>query len=174
MIEAAGSVDVPVIASLNGTNIGGWLRYARLLEDAGADAMELNLYHVAADPALLRRDRSRASSRWSPIVEDRWRSRSRSRSRPTTPRSPHSRVGSQNAGAGGIVMFNRFYLPDLDLDTLDVEPPCRSVGARELRLPLRWIGIVRRLPLDLARRVHGRPHRAATPPSCCSPAPTWR
>ena len=63
LVEAArDSVDVPVIASLNGVNIGGWLRYARLLEDAGADAMELNLYAIAADPATARPDRSKPSN----------------------------------------------------------------------------------------------------------------
>ena len=145
LIEAArDSVDVPVIASLNGTNIGGWLRYARLLEDAGADAMELNLYAIAADPAQSAALRSKPSnSNSSPSSATRCRSRSRSRSRPTTPRSPPSPSASRRPAPTGIVMFNRFYLPDLDLDTLDVEPRISLSTQAELRLPLRWIGIVR-------------------------------
>ncbi len=136
-------VDVPVIASLNGTHAGGWLRYARLLEDAGADAIELNLYEIAAEPAL---DARAIEHEQLAVVE----------TLATVVRVPiavkispfYTSVASfavalQEAGAAGVVMFNRFYLPDLDLDTLDVVPRLSLSTSDELRLPLRWIGIVR-------------------------------
>jgi dihydroorotate dehydrogenase (fumarate) len=144
LIEAArAGVDVPVIASLNGTNLGGWLRYARLLEDAGADAMELNLYAIAADPAIGAASiESEQLELVSFIVEE--------VSIPVAVKiSPYYTsvaafaLGLQEAGARGIVLFNRFYLPDLDLDTLDVAPMITLSSQSELRLPLRWIGIVR-------------------------------
>ncbi len=144
LIEAArAAVDVPVIASLNGTNLGGWLRYARLLEDAGAEAMELNLYAIAADPAVAAAQiESEQLELVTMIVEE--------VSIPVAVKiSPYYTsvaafaLGLQQAGARGIVMFNRFYLPDLNLETLDVEPRISLSNQAELRLPLRWIGIVR-------------------------------
>jgi dihydroorotate dehydrogenase (fumarate) len=143
LVEAARErVDVPVIASLNGTDIGGWLRYARLLEDAGADALELSLYAVAADPSMSgSRLESELLELVAMIVEE--------VSMPVAVKiSPFFTsvaafaVGVQAAGASGIVMFNRFYLPDLDLETLDVEPRISLSNQAELRLPLRWVGIV--------------------------------
>ena len=144
LVESARErLRIPVIASLNGTNIGGSLRYARLLEDAGADAIELNLYAVAADPArpgaaleaeqlelvaLLAEDTSvPVAVKISPFYSS----------------VSSFAVALQEAGAAGIVMFNRFYLPDLDLETLSVEPRITLSTSDELRLPLRWIGIVR-------------------------------
>lgn len=144
LVEAArGRVDVPVIASLNGTNIGGWLRYARLLRDAGASAMELNLYTVGADPstsgAAIEAEQLELVGL---IVED--------VSIPVAVKiSPFYTsvasfaVGLQRAGAQGVVMFNRFYQPDLDLGSLEVEARIELSSPAELRLPLRWIAIVR-------------------------------
>jgi dihydroorotate dehydrogenase (fumarate) len=144
LVEAArDTVDVPVIASLNGANLGGWLRYARLLEDAGADAMELNLYAIAADPTQSAAAIETEQLALVAIV-------SKEVSIPVAVKiSPYYTsvaafaLGLQNAGASGLVMFNRFYLPDLNLDTLDVEPRISLSTQAELRLPLRWIGIVR-------------------------------
>lgn len=143
--EAKAVTDVPVIASLNGTNIGAWLRYARVLEDAGADALEINLYSVAADPhvtswklesehfglvaALVGEVDIPIAVKLSPFYSA----------------LAAFVVGLEDAGAAGIVMFNRFYLPDLDLETLDVRPKLSLSTPDELRLPLRWTGIVREL-----------------------------
>jgi dihydroorotate dehydrogenase (fumarate) len=144
LIEGAKQrVDVPVIASLNGTNIGGWVKYARLLEGAGADAVELNLYTVAADPsvdgALLEAEHLELVALVAEEV-----------SIPVAVKlSPYYSslsafvVAVQSAGASGVVMFNRFYSPDLDLETLDVMPRIALSTPEELRLPLRWIGILR-------------------------------
>lgn len=144
LIEAARRrVDVPVIASLNGTSIGGWLRYARLLEDAGADAMELNLYEIAADPSRSAGSIEAEQLELVALISDEVSIPVAVKISPFYTSVAAFALGLQNAGARGIVMFNRFYLPDLDLATLGVEPRIALSNQAELRLPLRWIGIVR-------------------------------
>lgn len=136
-------LDVPVIASLNATTPGGWVRHANLIEQAGADALELNLYHVAADP-----DRSSGDieSTDLEIIQA-------VRTALTIPLavklSPHYSAMANfarrvvAAGADGLVLFNRFYQPDLDLDTLEVVNRVELSSPGELRLPMRWIAILR-------------------------------
>jgi len=134
---------VPVIASLNATSAGGWVRYARLIQDAGADALELNLYHVAADPRRTAGEMDAADLELIAAV----------RASVTIPLaiklSPYysafanfARAAVQG-GADGLVLFNRFYQPDVDLDTLDVVPRLELSQPWEMRLPLRWIAILR-------------------------------
>ncbi|MEO6295180.1 MAG: dihydroorotate dehydrogenase-like protein [Candidatus Limnocylindria bacterium] len=134
---------VPVIASLNATSAGGWVRYARLIQDAGADALELNLYHVAADPRRTAGEMDAADLELIAAV----------RASVTIPLaiklSPYysafanfSRAAVEG-GADGLVLFNRFYQPDVDLDTLDVVPRLELSQPWEMRLPLRWIAILR-------------------------------
>jgi dihydroorotate dehydrogenase (fumarate) len=135
--------SVPVIASLNATTTGGWVRYARLMQDAGADALELNLYRVAADPVRTAVDMESADLELVAAVGG-------SISIPLSVKlSPyysafasfaHQVVGQ---GAEGLVLFNRFYQPDLDLDTLDVVAKVDLSHPSELRLPMRWIAILR-------------------------------
>ena len=140
-IKAA--VSVPVIASLNARSVGGWTRYARLIEDAGADALELNLYHVAADAQRTAADMEAADLDVIAAV------RAEIRIPLAVKLSPYysamanfvSRVKA--SGADGLVLFNRFYQPDLDLDTREVVPRVDLSNQSELRLPLRWIAIVR-------------------------------
>ena len=141
--QAKARLDVPVIASLNGTSTGGWLRYASELVDAGADALELNVYVVAADP-----------DDTATIVEGRILDLVRSvRAEVAVPLavklSPfftalgHFAGELTAAGADGLVLFNRFYQPDLDLETLGVRPSLTLSTSSDLRLPLRWIGLLR-------------------------------
>ncbi len=134
---------IPVIASLNATTAGGWVRYAKLMEDAGADALELNLYHVAADPARSAADVEAADLALIAAVRT-------SVSIPLAVKlSPYyssmANVARHviDAGADGLVLFNRFYQPDLDLDTLEVVARLDLSQPWELRLPLRWIAILR-------------------------------
>jgi len=136
-------VDVPVIASLNGTNVGGWLKYAALVEDAGADAIELNLYTVAADPALSGSLIEAEQLDLVSLITDAVSIPVAVKISPFYTSVASFVLGLQDAGAEGVVMFNRFYQPDLDLDSLDVERRITLSTADELRLPLRWIAIAR-------------------------------
>ncbi len=144
-------VDVPVIASLNGTNIGGWVKYARLLEGAGADAMELNLYTVAANPAINGATLEAEHLELVALVVEEVGIPVAVKISPYYSSLSAFAVSLQEAGASGLVMFNRFYSPDLDLETLDVLPRIALSTPEELRLPLRWIGIMREhLSISLA------------------------
>jgi len=145
------ALSIPVIASINGVTPGGWVRYAELLQEAGADAIELNVYAVETD-----RYASSAS------VEDRTlRLVSKVRGALDVPLAvkvgPYytafantaSRLA--DAGAAGLVLFNRFLQPDIDLETMTVRPELHLSTNDEMRLPLRWIAILRgRVPVSLA------------------------
>ena len=134
---------VPVIASLNATTSGGWVHYARLMQEAGADALELNLYRVAADP---RRTAVEMEARDLELIA----AVRGSISIPLAVKlSPYYSALASFAGravgqgADGLVLFNRFYQPDLDLETLDVVAKVDLSRPSELRLPMRWIAILR-------------------------------
>jgi dihydroorotate dehydrogenase (fumarate) len=136
-------LDVPVIASLNATSSGGWVRYARLIEQAGADALELNLYRLAADPArpgvemeasdleVIRRVRESTGLPLAVKIS------------PYYSALANFALGVAETGANGLVLFNRFYQPDLDADAREVVPRLELSQPWELRLPLRWIAILR-------------------------------
>lgn len=140
--KAKKALSIPVIASLNGTNQGGWVRYAKMMQDAGADALELNIYFVAADPDQTGRD---VESRYVDLVA----SVKESISIPLAVKigpyfSAMADFGMQlaNAGADGLVLFNRFFQPDIDLESLQAEPKLQLSTSSELLLPLRWIAIL--------------------------------
>jgi len=143
LAEIKAAVAVPVIASLNAATPGGWAHYASRLAEAGADALELNLYTVAADP-----DRTAAE-----IEAEKLAIVAQVRAAVGTPLavklSPYFSAMANfarqaaAAGADGLVLFNRFYQPDIDLDTLEVVPRVELSSPWELRLPLRWIAILR-------------------------------
>jgi dihydroorotate dehydrogenase (fumarate) len=137
------ALDVPVIASLNGVNIGGWVRYARLLEGAGADALELNLYTVAADPHLDGAALEAEHLELVALIAEEVDVPVAVKISPFYSSLANFVVALQRAGAAGVVMFNRFYAPDLDLETLTVQPRIALSTAEEVRLPLRWAGILR-------------------------------
>jgi dihydroorotate dehydrogenase (fumarate) len=139
------AVSIPIIASLNGTSTGGWVRYAKLLELAGADAIELNLYRLTADAE---RSASEVEDDDVSLVASVRASLSIPLAVKLSPyytSTAHFARRLVNAGADGLVLFNRFYQPDLDLETLDVIPRVELSQPWELRLPLRWIGILRPL-----------------------------
>ena len=141
--ETKKAVEVPVVASLNASSTGGWMRYAKLLAEAGADALELNVYRVPTDPRLTaaqveEKDLALVTNVCAGV------------SLPVAVKlSPYysamasfaARVVA--AGASGLVLFNRFYQPDLDLETMDVISKVELSRTWELRLPLRWIAILR-------------------------------
>lgn len=140
---AKAALSIPVIGSLNGISLGGWTRYARLMQEAGADAIELNDYQVAADPTL-------GAAVLEAGVLDLVRS---VRAEVTVPLAvklgPHfsafANLATQldDAGADGLVLFNRFVQPDIDLDTLEVRAQVHLSSSAELLVPLRWIAILR-------------------------------
>jgi dihydroorotate dehydrogenase (fumarate) len=152
-------VSIPVVASLNAASPGGWVRYAEVLQDAGADALELNLYRVAAD---MHRSAAQVERDDLDIVT----SVRRAITIPLAVKlSPYySSLANfagrlADAGADGLVLFNRFYQPDLDLATLDVVPRVELSHPAELRLPLRWLAILhpvlhRRASLAASTGVH--------------------
>ena len=136
------TVTVPVIGSLNGVSTGGWLEYAREIEQAGADALELNIYNVPTNTEvsgaaledlyvdLVREVRSKVripiALKLSPFFTS----------------LPNMAKRFVEAGANGLVLFNRFYQPDFDLEELEVIPNLELSTSHELRLPLRWIAIL--------------------------------
>lgn len=144
-------LDIPVIASLNGVSTGGWIRYAREMEQAGADALELNIYFLPTNLEL-------ESGEVEQIYLDVLRDVKGNVSIPVAMKlSPYfSAMGNMarrlsQAGADGLVLFNRFYQPDLDLENLEVTPNLVLSSSYEMRLPLRWIAILYgRIPADLA------------------------
>ena len=149
--RASESVEIPVIGSLNGITDAGWTEYAREIQDAGAKALELNIFYIPADIETSGRD---VEERYVQIV----RHVSEAVSIPIAVKlSPFfSATGDMarrlvDAGADGLVLFNRFYQPDFDLDALEVMPNLELSRASEVRLPLLWIAILYgRLPVSLA------------------------
>jgi dihydroorotate dehydrogenase (fumarate) len=141
--EIRRGASVPVIASLNATSAGGWVRYARLLADAGADAIELNLYHLAADPHRTAVEMEATDLTLIEAVCDAVEIPVAVKLSPYYSAMANFASRAAAAGASGLVLFNRFYQPDLDLETLEVVPRVELSRPGELRLPLRWIAILR-------------------------------
>ena len=135
-------VAVPVIASINGTTPESWLRYARLIEQAGADAIELNFYHVATD---LAEDGSAVERRVIDIVAVLKESVATPLAVKLTPfysSLPNLAAALDRIGADGLVLFNRFYQPDIDPLTLETTPRLQLSDSAELLLRLRWLAIL--------------------------------
>ena len=130
---------LPVIASLNGVTNGGWGRYAKLIEDAGADALELNFYHIATDIAESGSD---VEARLVDVlinVRERVRLPLAVKLSPFYSALPHLCSKLQAAGANGIICFNRFYQPDLDIEEMETVPHLELSTSNELPMRLRWI-----------------------------------
>jgi dihydroorotate dehydrogenase (fumarate) len=149
--EAKGALTIPVIASLNGASEGGWVRYARLLQEAGADAIELNLYAVEADPTSSADDVEERTLRLVRSVREAVTVPLAVKVGPFYSAFAHFARRLAATGADGLVLFNRFLQPDIDLETLSVAPELHLSTPEELRLPLRWVAILRgRVEADLA------------------------
>lgn len=151
-LEAAKAcISVPVIASLNGHRSGGWTQYAKQLEEAGADAIELNVYFLATDPDASAEEVERRTLDTVAAVTSTVRVPVAVKVGPWYSSLPHLVQGIAHAGAKGVVLFNRFYQPDIDLDELTVNPHLVLSSSLESRLALRWIAILRgKVRLDLA------------------------
>lgn len=140
--RAKEAVDIPIIGSLNGVSSGGWVDYAALMEEAGADAIELNVYYIPTNENL-------QGSEVENIYLETLRTVKSSVSLPVAMKlSPYFSSTANMAkrlvdeGANGLVLFNRFYQPDIDLETLEVVPRLVLSNSNELRLPLRWVAIL--------------------------------
>lgn len=144
-------LSIPVIASLNGISTSGWIDYGKEMQEAGADALELNVYYVAADP---QQTGEVVENRYLQLLDD-------LRQQVTIPvtmklssqfSSIANMVGKlQQAGAAGVVLFNRFYQPDIDLETLTIKPHLELSNPMESLLRVRWIALLRgRVDLSLA------------------------
>lgn len=144
-------LSIPVIASLNGATLGGWTDYAQQMEQAGADAIELNIYSIPTD---LHTSGADIESLYLSIV-------SAVKAQVSIPvavkLSPYfSSMANMakrlsDAGANGLVLFNRFYQPDIDIDALEVRPHVLLSTPQDLRLPMRWIALLYgRVPVDFA------------------------
>jgi dihydroorotate dehydrogenase (fumarate) len=149
--QAKAALSVPVIASLNGVSRSGWVGYASRMEQAGADAVELNIYYVSSRPG-----RSASEIEWHYLEVV--RAVRQAIAIPLAVKlSPYfsslANLAGQlaEAGADGLVLFNRFYQPDLDIEALEVVPRLELSSSVELRLPLRWVAILhRRFGVSLA------------------------
>ena len=145
------AVKIPVIGSLNGVSTGGWIKYARKIEDAGADGLELNLYYLPTDPNLTS---SELEDNYVSLVQDVCKSIKipvAVKLSPFFTAIPNIAKRLAGAGAKGLVLFNRFYQPDIDLETLEVVPNIVLSNSNDMRLPLRWIAILYgRIQADLA------------------------
>lgn len=149
--KAKQAVDIPIVGSLNGVSTGGWIEFASKIQQAGADALELNVYYIPTDPEMVASDVERM---YLDIVQD----VKKSVTIPVAVKlSPFfSNVANvakrlRHVGADALVLFNRFYQPDLDLEELVVVPNLVLSRSFDMRLPLRWVAILYgRLDIDMA------------------------
>jgi dihydroorotate dehydrogenase (fumarate) len=151
IFRAKQAVDIPIIASLNGVSTGGWIRYAKEMQGAGADALELNIYYVPTRTDL---SGAEVEQIYVDLVHDIRASVHipiAVKLSPYFSSTAHMMHRLSEAGANGLVLFNRFYQPDLDLENLEVVPNLILSKSDEMRLPLRWIAILYgRIAADLA------------------------
>lgn len=149
--KAKQMVDIPIIASLNGVSNGGWTTYAKLMEEAGADALELNVYYVPTDPDLTGAEIEAMYLRTLRGVCDKVHIPVAVKFGPFFSSIPNIAKKMTGLGAKGLVMFNRFYQPDLDIENFEVNPNLVLSTSEDLRLPLRWTAILHgRIKADIA------------------------
>lgn len=136
------ALNIPVIGSLNGVSKGGWTKYAKMIQDAGADALELNLYYLPTDPHFAAKDLEDAQVELVAEVKSAITIPLAVKLSPFYTALPNFAKRVVEAGANGLVLFNRFYQPDFDLDELEIIHSLDLSSSAELRLPLRWISIL--------------------------------
>jgi len=136
------AVSIPVIGSLNGVSSGGWVQYAKRIEEAGADALELNIYYLPFDPSITS---AGLEENYIQLVKD----VRREIKIPLAVKVSPFLTGVANvlkqfaeAGADGLVLFNRFYQPDIDLEKMEITPNLVLSTSTELRMPLRWVALL--------------------------------
>lgn len=135
-------VKIPIIASLNGSTPGGWTHYAKLIEAAGADALELNIYNLPTDPDLTGAEVEENDLNILRAVKAEVTIPVTLKLSPFFSNMANMAKRFDAAGADGLVLFNRFYQPDIDLEALEITPNLLLSTPQDLRLPLRWIAIL--------------------------------
>jgi dihydroorotate dehydrogenase (fumarate) len=149
--KAKAAVDVPIIASLNGSTIGGWTDFAREFESAGADAIELNIYYIPTDPDLTGQEVEQQYIDILKAVKGAVKIPVALKFSPFFSNFSNMAAKMDAAGVDGMVLFNRFYQPDIDLDEFEVKPNLQLSQSTTMRLPMRWIAILKdRVKADLA------------------------
>ncbi len=136
------AVDIPVIASLNGTTSESWVEYARLIEHAGADALEINFYYLATDPGETGEDVERRTLSVAAAVREALVIPVAVKLSPFYSSLANLARSLDGLGVDGLVLFNRFYQPDLDVENLEVVPSLHLSDSSELLLRLRWLAIL--------------------------------
>lgn len=149
--QAKEAIDIPIIGSLNGISPGGWAKYARYIEEAGADALELNIYYIPTDPG---KSSQQVEAQYLDVVKtvaEEIKIPLSVKLGPYFSSFAHMALQMAEAGASGLVLFNRFYQPDYDLEALQVTPGLMLSSPYEMRLPLRWVAILYgRVSIDYA------------------------
>lgn len=135
-------MDIPVIGSLNGVSRGGWIEYARHIEEAGADALELNVYFVPSETEMSGGEVERMHIDILESVVETVNIPVAIKLSPFFSSIPNMARELDNSGADGLVFFNRFYQPDFDIEELEVVPDLQLSDSYDMRLPLRWTSIV--------------------------------
>jgi dihydroorotate dehydrogenase (fumarate) len=136
------ALNIPIIGSLNGVSKGGWTNYARRIEEAGADALELNMYYLATNPDITSTEIENRQVDLVAEIKSAIRIPLGVKISPFVTSVPNFAKRLVEAGANGLVLFNRFYQPDFDLEALEVVHSLDLSTSAELRLPLRWISIL--------------------------------
>jgi len=142
LVRIKQAVDLPVIASLNGFTSGGWIRYAKLMQDAGANALELNVYYLATNAAESGSDVEQRTIDILKAVKQAVSIPVAIKLSPFFSSMANMARRLDEAGADGLVLFNRFYQPDIDVESLEVEPTLKLSDSSELNLRLRWLAVV--------------------------------
>jgi dihydroorotate dehydrogenase (fumarate) len=140
--KAKQAVKIPIVASLNGATIGGWVTYARQMEQAGADALELNIYYIPVDPKISGEEVERRYIELVQAVKAEVKIPVAVKLGPYFSSLAHMAGKLDAAGANGLVLFNRFYQPDFDLEALEVTPNLILSNSHELLLRLHWIAVL--------------------------------
>ena len=160
LVRVKGSVSIPILASINGATAGGWVQFAKDVEQAGADAIELNTYSLATDPRIPSAEVEKGIVDLVYAVKRSVRIPVAVKLSPWYTSLPYLARQLDEAGAGALVVFNRFYQPDFDIETLDVVPRLSFSRSEELLLRLHWVAILySHISADLA--VTGGVHTAS-------------
>jgi dihydroorotate dehydrogenase (fumarate) len=140
--RAKQAVGIPIIASLNGSSPGGWTQYAKLIQEAGADALELNIYYIPTDASLTSEDVEQTYLDILRAVKSEVSIPVAVKLSPFFTNFASMARRLDRSGANGLVLFNRFYQPDINLETLEVKPNILLSTPMAMRLPLRWVAIL--------------------------------